>query len=112
MNDVARACQTCHNYTESEIVARVDIIQKRTKGQLDRAEVAVVDLIRAISAAKVAGATDEQLKKPRDLQRRAQWRADYINAENSMGFHAPPRHFESSASRSITPDRAKSRSPN
>jgi nitrite reductase (cytochrome c-552) len=23
------------------------------------------------------------------LQRRAQWRIDYINAENSMGFHAP-----------------------
>ena len=89
MNNVARSCQVCHNYTESEIVARVDIIQKRTKGQLDRAEVAVVDLIRAISAAKVAGATDEQLKNARELQRKAQWRADYINAENSMGFHAP-----------------------
>jgi nitrite reductase (cytochrome c-552) len=89
MNNVARSCQVCHNYTESEIVARVDIIQKRTKGQLDRAEVAVVDLIRAISAAKVAGATDDQLKNARELQRKAQWRADYINAENSMGFHAP-----------------------
>jgi len=23
------------------------------------------------------------------LQRKAQWRVDFINAENSMGFHAP-----------------------
>jgi nitrite reductase (cytochrome c-552) len=23
------------------------------------------------------------------MQRKAQWRMDFINAENSMGFHAP-----------------------
>jgi nitrite reductase (cytochrome c-552) len=23
------------------------------------------------------------------LQRKAQWRTDFVNAENSMGFHAP-----------------------
>lgn len=87
--DVARSCQTCHQYTESEILARVDTIQARTKSQLDRAEIAVVDLIRAIESARAAGATDEQLATARDLQRRAQWRADLLNAENSMGFHAP-----------------------
>jgi nitrite reductase (cytochrome c-552) len=89
MAHVNLSCQTCHNYTESEIQARVDQIQARTKGQLDRAEIAVVELIRAIHDAKLAGATDEQLASPRHLQRRAQWRADLINAENSMGFHAP-----------------------
>jgi nitrite reductase (cytochrome c-552) len=89
MADVARSCQTCHNYSESELQSRVDIIQKRTKAQLDRAEQAVVDLILAIESAKAAGATDEQLQPARDLQRRAQWRADFMNAENSMGFHAP-----------------------
>jgi len=67
----------------------VDIIQGRTKAQLDRAEIAVVALIEAIKDAKAAGATDEQLAKARDFQRQAQWRTDYINAENSMGFHAP-----------------------
>ncbi len=89
MANVNLSCQTCHNYTESEIQSRVDQIQKRTKGQLDRAEIAVVELINAIKAAQAAGATDEQLAKARDLQRKAQWRADFINAENSMGFHAP-----------------------
>jgi nitrite reductase (cytochrome c-552) len=86
---VNQSCQTCHNYTETEIRARVDQIQERTKAMQVRAEVAVVELINAIKDAKAAGATDEQLKTARDLQRKAQWRADYINAENSFGFHAP-----------------------
>jgi nitrite reductase (cytochrome c-552) len=89
MASVNLSCQTCHNYTESEIQSRVDQIQTRTKGQLDRAETAVMDLILAIRDAKAAGATDEQLAKARTLQRKAQWRADFMNAENSMGFHAP-----------------------
>lgn len=87
--DVARSCQVCHQYTESELLARVDTIQKRTKAQQDRAEIAVVELINCIESAKKAGATDEQLALARDFQRRAQWRADFMNAENSMGFHAP-----------------------
>ncbi len=89
MAHVNQSCQTCHNYAESEIQSRVDQIQNRTKGQLDRAEIAVVELITAIKAAKAAGATDDQLASSRMLQRKAQWRADFINAENSMGFHAP-----------------------
>lgn len=83
------SCQTCHNYTEGEIKSRVTEIQARTKKLLDRAEEAVVELIMAIKSAQEAGATDEQLATARELQRKAQWRADYINAENSMGIHAP-----------------------
>ncbi len=89
MAQVNLSCQTCHNYTETEIKSRVDQIQSRTKAHLDRAEIAVVELIHAIKAAAAAGATDEDLKSPRALQRKAQWRSDFINAENSMGFHAP-----------------------
>jgi nitrite reductase (cytochrome c-552) len=89
MLNVARACQTCHNASEEEMRARVDIIQNRTKKLLDEAEIATVDLIGAIEAAKAAGASDEALAKARQLHRSAQWRTDYINAENSMGFHAP-----------------------
>jgi len=86
---VNQSCQTCHNYTETEILSRVDQIQKRTKSMLDRSEIAVVELINDIKAAKTAGATDDQLAPARAFQRKAQWRADFINAENSMGFHAP-----------------------
>lgn len=89
MLNVARACQTCHNASEEEMRARVDIIQNRTKKLLDEAEIATVNLIGAIEAAKAAGASDEALAKARKLHRSAQWRTDYINTENSMGFHAP-----------------------
>ncbi|HZW06651.1 MAG TPA: ammonia-forming cytochrome c nitrite reductase subunit c552 [Phycisphaerales bacterium] len=83
------SCQTCHNYTETEIRDRVDVIQRRTRDHLERAEVAVVDLIHALKRAEEAGATPQQLLPARKLQRKAQWRADLMNAENSMGFHAP-----------------------
>ncbi|MDA0990084.1 MAG: ammonia-forming cytochrome c nitrite reductase subunit c552 [Verrucomicrobia bacterium] len=87
--NVSRACQTCHKFPEEELLARVDAIQERNHSLLQRNGVAIVDLIDAIAAAQDAGATDEQLAAARDLHRKAQWRIDFIAAENSMGFHAP-----------------------
>jgi nitrite reductase (cytochrome c-552) len=87
--NVANACQVCHHFPEAEIKQRVDIIQDRNHKLMLRAEDAIVALIVAIKDAGKAGATDEQLKSARELHRKAQWRVDYINAENSMGFHAP-----------------------
>lgn len=84
-----RACATCHAYDTDEIVARAETIQERSKQLLDTAEQATVELIEAIAAAKKAGATDGQLAEARDFQRKAQWRTDFVNAENSMGFHSP-----------------------
>ena len=87
--NIARSCQTCHRYPESEIQARVSIIQDRTKALMVRAEEAVLGLISSIERAKTAGASDEQLAAPRQMHRKAQWRLDFVAAENSMGFHAP-----------------------
>jgi nitrite reductase (cytochrome c-552) len=87
--NVNHSCQTCHRYPEEEILARATAIQDRTATLMSRAQDALDALIRELEAAKKAGATDEQLKAARDLQRRAQFRVDFINAENSMGFHAP-----------------------
>jgi nitrite reductase (cytochrome c-552) len=50
---------------------------------------ALVQLIGDIKQARAAGRTDEELKSARDFQRRAQFYLDFIEAENSMGFHAP-----------------------
>ena len=41
------------------------------------------------AAAKKRGVSDEALVPVFEFQRKAQWRVDFINAENSMGFHAP-----------------------
>jgi len=87
--NIAQACQTCHRVPEQEIKARALLAQDRNAALLTRGEQAVVSLIDALAAARRAGATDDQLKPARDLQRQAQWRLDFIAAENSMGFHAP-----------------------
>lgn len=88
MLNVNRACQTCHNVPEAELVARVDTIQARTKSQMERAATAMTDMLDAIIAAQEAGATEEQLAPIRKLQRKAMWRLDYVGSENSKGFHA------------------------
>ena len=87
--NINRACQTCHHYPEQEIAKRVETIQDRHHALLKRAGMALLDMIDAIKVRKDAGATDEALKPIWELQRKAQWRLDFVAAENSMGFHAP-----------------------
>jgi nitrite reductase (cytochrome c-552) len=87
--NVARACLTCHRYPETEIVARAQAIQDRTQSLLKLGEQAHLDLIGEIETAQKQGVSDERLQAARDLHRRAQWRLDFVAAENSMGFHAP-----------------------
>jgi nitrite reductase (cytochrome c-552) len=50
---------------------------------------ALVALINDIKAAREAGVSDAELTKAQDFQRRAQFFLDFVEAENSMGFHAP-----------------------
>jgi len=87
--NVARACQVCHPYAEEELHGRVATIQDRTQALLNRSAAALTELLDAVAAAKKAGASDEQLAAAYALQRKAQWRLDFVAAENSMGFHAP-----------------------
>jgi nitrite reductase (cytochrome c-552) len=49
---------------------------------------ALVALIGDIKAARDRGAADARLESSRRHQRRAQFLLDFIEAENSMGFHA------------------------
>jgi nitrite reductase (cytochrome c-552) len=84
-----RACLVCHPYTQEEIKQRVRTIQDRNKALLNRSEDALVALIGDIKAARTRGAGDQELAEAMKLQRKAQFRTDFINAENSMGFHAP-----------------------
>ncbi len=87
--NVNRACQSCHRVPEEEILARVTAIQDRNHELLQRGGAALMDLFDAVKAAKDGGIAPEALAPVYDLQRKAQWRLDYIAAENSMGFHAP-----------------------
>jgi nitrite reductase (cytochrome c-552) len=87
--NVNRACQQCHQWPEAELLARVERIQNTNQQLRDRALDALVDLVHDIEAARAAGASDADLAKAQALQRRGQFYLDFIEAENSSGFHAP-----------------------
>ena len=87
--NIANACQTCHRVPESELLARAELIQSRTHDLRGVAMNALVELIGDIHAYRERGAADADLAAARDAQRKAQFLLDFIEAENSMGFHAP-----------------------
>lgn len=87
--NINKACQTCHRWPEEELKARVEAIQDRTHQLRDQAMDAVVALIDDLGKAVAAGKSDEELALARNLHRQAQFRLDFVEAENSTGFHAP-----------------------
>jgi nitrite reductase (cytochrome c-552) len=87
--NINNSCQTCHNWPEEELRQRIYTIQDRTFDMRNRSMEALVALINDIKAARESGASDADLEIARKLQRRAQFMLDFVEAENSMGFHAP-----------------------
>ena len=87
--NINRACQPCHAVPEKELESRVLTIQDRHNELLQRAAKATTDLLDAMGAAQKGGAADAELQAAHALHRKAQWRLDFVAAENSMGFHAP-----------------------
>jgi nitrite reductase (cytochrome c-552) len=86
--NVNRSCQTCHRWSEDELRTRVHTIQDRTYQVRNIAMDALIALIADIKTARAAGASDADLALARSHQRRGQFLLDFIEAENSMGFHA------------------------
>ncbi|HEY5616259.1 MAG TPA: ammonia-forming cytochrome c nitrite reductase subunit c552 [Bacteroidota bacterium] len=87
--NINNACQTCHKWPEEELKERVETIQGRTFSLRNTAMDALVDLINDIKSARTAGKSDAQLAPARKYQRKAQFYLDFVEAENSTGFHAP-----------------------
>jgi nitrite reductase (cytochrome c-552) len=87
--NINRACQTCHKWPEEELKGRVETIQERTFKMRNVAMDALMDLIRDLKVAKAAAKTDTELATAQDFQRKAQFYLDFVEAENSTGFHAP-----------------------
>lgn len=88
------ACFDCHSkhdpgITERELRARVEQIQDRHWLLREQAMTALLGLIGDLTAARNAGRADAELATARYLQRRAQFYLDFVEAENSTGFHAP-----------------------
>jgi len=87
--NINRACQTCHKFPEDELRQRVEIIQDRTFKLRNQAMDALVDLIEDLKHAQTIGQNEVRLESARRYQRLAQFRLDFVEAENSNGFHAP-----------------------
>jgi nitrite reductase (cytochrome c-552) len=83
-----QACQTCHKVSEEELRGRVYAIQDRTFETRNLAIDALLDLVGGIERARGADSTAPAVKRAQRYQRAAQFYADFVEAENSMGFHA------------------------
>ncbi|NLH47632.1 MAG: ammonia-forming cytochrome c nitrite reductase subunit c552 [Myxococcales bacterium] len=86
--NINNACQSCHRFPEEELKERVETIQRRFFMLRDAALDSLVALIGDLKAAREAGRSDAELATARQLQRRAQFLLDFVEAENSTGFHA------------------------
>jgi nitrite reductase (cytochrome c-552) len=71
------------------MLARAETIQERHQETRNRAMDALMDLIRDLEAAQKSGRSDAELAPARALQRKGQFLLDFVEAENSSGFHAP-----------------------
>ncbi len=87
--NINRACQTCHKWSEDELKARVETIQERTFKMRNLAMDAIVALIGEIRSARNRGIDSTRLATAQNYQRKAQFYLDFVEAENSTGFHAP-----------------------
>jgi len=86
---INRACQTCHKWPESELKERAEAIQERTQNMRNLAMDALVELIGDLKSARAANTPEPQISAAQDFQRKAQFYLDFVEAENSSGFHAP-----------------------
>jgi nitrite reductase (cytochrome c-552) len=87
--NINNACQVCHTIPEEELRQRVFTIQDRTYTMRNVAMDALVELIGDLKLARSNGASVSVVTAAQSSQRRAQFLLDFIEAENSMGFHAP-----------------------
>jgi nitrite reductase (cytochrome c-552) len=87
--NINRACESCHRWPEEELKQRVETIQERTQQMRNTAMDALVALIADIEKASGAATANAGLPEARKMQRKAQFLLDFVEAENSSGFHAP-----------------------
>ncbi|TKX30557.1 ammonia-forming cytochrome c nitrite reductase subunit c552 [Campylobacter estrildidarum] len=104
LRDINSACKSCHKQSEDELRAQVKDIQNVVASEQRTAEYALVSFIMDTKKLREKLGTMEQfqidnkadkakinaeLKDVLELHRKSQMRVDFVNAENSTGFHNP-----------------------
>ena len=87
--NISNSCAVCHRWSEADIKSRVEVIQKKVYDGRLKAEYAITRAHFDAAAAIEAKATDGELTGARKLIRHAQFKWDYVAANNGMGFHSP-----------------------
>lgn len=104
--DVNASCKSCHTQSEDYLKNQVKDIQRTVASNIRSAEYAVASLIQDITTLRAEMAKLQEFAKISDkkqqdaaiskvlapaleLHRKSQMRADFMNAENSSGFHNP-----------------------
>ena len=88
MLNINRACQGCHHFDEQELKNRVEAIQARFANERDTAMDALMELIDDIKNVQGKPTAEADLNLARNFQRKAQFLLDYVEAGDSMAFHA------------------------
>ncbi len=86
---ISASCSVCHRWSEEEVKQRVESIQQKVYDTKLATEQAISLAHFDIAAAMQAGIDDQALTQPRQTLRHAQFRWDYVSANNGMGFHSP-----------------------
>lgn len=103
LKSIDRSCRQCHaDKTPEYLRERVLFTQERTWTQL---QVAQDNSVRAHEAVRLAAEFqglrhpdyDQLMIQARERVRKGQWFWDYVSAENSVGFHNPPKALETLA---------------
>lgn len=105
LNNVNNACKSCHSQSEGYLRKQIFTIQSTTAYDIRTAEYAVASLIKdivtlrsdlakqpefaALDPEARTAAITKIVMPALLLHRTAQMRADFLNAENSSGFHNP-----------------------
>lgn len=83
-----KACLTCHQPPLDRLMNSVNAIQMAHQEMLDTALDALVSYIQVLQKTRER-LTKEQLIRAQKIHTEAQFMIDYVEAENSGGFHAP-----------------------
>ncbi len=87
--NINKSCQTCHHQPESKLLEKVHAIQESHLQMRDQVLDALVAFIEDIKQARMKKLNEKKILAAQGFQRDAQFLIDFVEAENSAGFHAP-----------------------
>ena len=87
--NVNRACQTCHKWPESELKSRVEAIQERTQNMRNLAMERAPGIDCRPENRAYHQRTWTANQRGAGLPAQGAFYLDFVEAENSSGFHAP-----------------------